>query len=140
MFFLKSSVLFIAFFLGSAWASVDEHVPQVLIVPELTPLTPVIFKAPASHVEAKSNPLAELLKFRSIEARQSYCSSGYGECTAYPGKCCQIGGACCSSKSTRILQFVYIDLTHVSTECCDPGYFCYGTHAYYYQSRVFISQ
>lgn len=96
--------LFVAFFLGGVRALVDEHVAKVLIVPELTPLTPVIFKAPASYLDTNSNPLAELLKVRSIEARQSYCPSGYGECTAHPGKCCPIGGACCSSNSTHILQ------------------------------------
>lgn len=62
---------------------VDEHVPKVLIVPELTQLIPVIFKALAAYLE--TNPLAELLKVRSIETCQShYCPSGYGQCTSRP--------------------------------------------------------
>lgn len=83
-------------FLGATRASVDEHSPGVLlaITSDLEQLTPLIFKAPGSHLEGNTNPLAELLKPRVIEARQGACPAGYGQCKSYANKCCPVGVWC----------------------------------------------
>ena len=61
MLVFQSLILSIALVSRTAQALADEHVPEDLVVHKWTPI-----KAPA-------NPLARLLKFRTVEARQSTC-------------------------------------------------------------------
>ncbi|KIM87885.1 hypothetical protein PILCRDRAFT_264227 [Piloderma croceum F 1598] len=102
------SVLLIAI-LGVAQAAGDEHMPEVKLVTELSPIAPVIFNSLIVHLNADTNPLAGLLNLRTIQTRQRTCPPSYDKCKMYQGNCCPTGGACCSS-----------------TRCCGSGEFCYS--------------